>query len=97
MSSVAIGVKYSDDSEVKCIRRIMSKLWLSAPEGGDDILCLSKYRTIERAINANFIDLNKLHKLTEENKRLRKFLGSLQLDVSNEIKLEQLLSELGGE
>lgn len=36
-------------------------------------------------------------RLTEENKRLREFLESLQLDVSNEIKLEQLLSELGGE
>lgn len=36
-------------------------------------------------------------RLVEENKRLREFCESLQLDVSNEIKLEQLLSEMGGE
>lgn len=41
--------------------------------------------------------INNHDRLTEENKRLREFLESLQLDVSNEIKLEQLLSELGGE
>lgn len=40
---------------------------------------------------------NNRKRLVEENKRLREFLGSLQLDVSNEIKLEQLLSELDGE
>jgi hypothetical protein len=36
-------------------------------------------------------------RLVEENRQLREFLESLQLDVSNEIKLEQLLSEIGGE
>lgn len=41
--------------------------------------------------------INNHDRLTEENKRLREFLESLQLDVSNEIKLEQLLLELGGE
>lgn len=39
----------------------------------------------------------KYDRLVEENKMLREFCESLQLDVSNEIKLEQLLSELGGE
>ena len=39
----------------------------------------------------------KYDRLVEENKRLRGFLESLQLDVSNEIKLEQLLSEMSGE
>ena len=38
-----------------------------------------------------------INRLVEENKRLRGFLESLQLDVSNEIKLEKLLSELVGE
>lgn len=40
---------------------------------------------------------DKHDRLVEENKRLREFCESLQLDVSNEIKLEQLLSELDGE
>lgn len=35
-------------------------------------------------------------RLVEENKRLREFCESLQLDVSNEIKLEQLLLEMRG-
>lgn len=33
-------------------------------------------------------------RLIEENAKLRGFLESLQLDVSNEIKLEQLLNQL---
>lgn len=41
--------------------------------------------------------INNHDRLVEENNRLREFLESLQLDVSNEIKLEQLLSELDGE
>ena len=41
--------------------------------------------------------INNHDRLVEENKRLREFLESLQLDVSNEIKLEQLLSEMGDE
>ena len=36
-------------------------------------------------------------RLVEENKELRAFLESLQLDVSNEIKLEQLLSKQAGD
>lgn len=41
--------------------------------------------------------INNHDRLVEENKRLREFCESLQLDVSNEIKLEQLLSEMDGE
>lgn len=38
--------------------------------------------------------INNHDRITEENAKLREFVESLQLDVSNEIKLEQLLEEL---
>lgn len=41
--------------------------------------------------------INNYDRLVDENKKLREFCESLQLDVSNEIKLERLLSEMDGE
>ena len=55
---------------------------------------MSKEATIDEIIEQAVLNHDRL---VEENKRLREFLESLQLDVSNEIKLEQLLSEMGGE
>ena len=41
--------------------------------------------------------INNHDRLVDENKELRSFLESLQLDVSNEIKLEQLLNKQAGD
>ena len=52
------------------------------------------HHRIESTSNGEVTTSGNHYRLVEENKRLREFLESLQLDVSNEIKLEQLLSEL---
>lgn len=49
-----LKIKYKDDNEFKCVRRIACKLGLSMPDSDDDILNLSQFRRIDRAINAEF-------------------------------------------
>lgn len=63
-----LKIKYQDDSEFKCIRRIACKLGLAMPESDDEILNLSQFRRIERAINSEF---EQLTSLANENERLR--------------------------
>lgn len=63
-----IKIKCQDDSEFKCIRRIACKLGLAIPESDDEVLNLSQFRRIERAINSEF---EQLTSLANENERLR--------------------------
>ena len=60
-------------------------------------LCKSAFMAFdEHDADAICKAVNSHDRLVEENKELRAFLESLQLDVSNEIKLEQLLNKHGG-
>lgn len=67
MSEVALKVKYNDDSEFDCVRRIASKLGLSMPESDYDSISLTQLRRIERAINASFCDMSELNTLRQQN------------------------------
>jgi hypothetical protein len=49
-------VNFNEDNCFKCMRRILSKLGISAPASNEDILTLSQLRRIEHGIIMAFED-----------------------------------------
>lgn len=80
-------VKYSEDSEFKCIRRIATKLGLSMPESDDEVINLTQYRRIERAINKEFELLPKLKTVTSEHATYRDKYYDLLVNIKGDIDL----------